>query len=391
MARMSAPASRPPLWLAAAAVASFWAVVFGLVRLIRIILDDSAGNDFRVFYAAAKVGLGAGWSHIYDPGLLRAASSAFQVQDPAYDSAHSYANPPLLAWIVSPLTVLPEPAAFVVWTVLGFAAFIVVWAVVCPFGGLARITLLLLGLALWSVHESLRFGQPTLLMMALVAVAWQQTRRGRPVVAGALLALAVMLKPQDVILVPVVLLVSGRTPVFMAFLGWAAVLSIAFVLNLGSVGINGYLGATAFLQSNPIHQFDTLAYVFGVGPATYAVELGLGAIAVAVAYFRRVELDTVFALGLLGSVMASPHLHQPDYALNVLAAWLVLRTGPGIANRIWLVAGIPACQFTAIGLPLPQLLWQTAWLGLLTREAVTRRSPQFALADQRREIPETGH
>jgi Glycosyltransferase family 87 len=391
MARMPAPAARPPLWLAVAAITSFWGVVFGVVRLVRTFLDDPAGNDFRVFYTAAKVGLSAGWSHIYDPELLTVASSAFPLQDRVYDSAHSYANPPLLVWIVAPLTTLSEPAAFVLWTGIGLAAFLVAWAVACPFTGLARITLLLLGLALWSVHESLRFGQPTLLMMALVAVAWQQTRREHPVVAGALLALAVMLKPQDVIIVPVVLLVSGRTPVFMAFLGWAAVLSIAFVLNLGSVGINGYLGATAFLQSNPIHQFDTLAYVFGVGPATYAVELGLGVIAVAVAYFRRAELDTVFALGLLGSVMASPHLHQPDYALNVLAAWLVLRTGPGIANRIWLVAGIPACQFTAIGLPLPQLLWQTGWLGLLAREAVARRSPQLALEDQRREIPETGH
>jgi Glycosyltransferase family 87 len=383
MARMPAPAARPPLWLAAAAIASFWGVVFGVVRLVRTFLDDPYGNDFRVFYAAAKVGLSSGWSHIYDPALLSAASSGFPVQDRVYDSAHSYANPPLLAWIVAPLITMPEPAAFVLWTALGLAAFLVAWAVACPFTGLARITLLMLGLALWSVHESLRFGQPTLLLIALVAVGWQQTRRNRPAAAGALLALAVMLKPQDVILVPVALLVSGRISVFGAFLGWAAVLAVASLLNLGSAGISGYLGATAFLQSNPIHQFDTLAYVFGVGPLAYAAELVLGALAMVVAYFRRAELDVVFALGVLGSVMASPHMHQPDYAVNVLAAWLVLRTGPGLAHGIWLVLGIPACQFTALALPLPQLLWQTGWLGILGREAVaTRRPPELAPVDQ---------
>ena len=53
-------------------MASFWGVVFGVVRLVRVFLDDPYGNDFRVFYAAAKVGLNAGWSHIYDAGLLRA-------------------------------------------------------------------------------------------------------------------------------------------------------------------------------------------------------------------------------------------------------------------------------------------------------------------------------
>jgi hypothetical protein len=370
---MSATKRRPPLWLAAAAMASFWAAIFALLRLVRTFLDDPYGNDFRVFYAAAKVGLSAGWSHIYDAGLLRSASAAFPAQDRIYDSSHFYVQTPLLAWIITPLTALPEPAAFVLWTVLGLAAFVLAWAIACPFAGLARITLLLLGIALWSVEESLRFGQPTLLMLAMVAVAWRQARLEQPVVAGVLLGLAVMLKPQDVVLVPVALLVSGRMPVFVAFLGSAAALTIAFLLALGPAGVNAFVSATAMVQSDPIHQYDTLAYVFGIGPATYATELALGAVAMLIAYLRRAELDAVFGLGLLGSVMASPHLHQPDYALNVLAAWLVLRTGPRLAHRLWLVAGIPACQFTSIGLPLPQLLWQTAWLGLLARDAVSRR------------------
>ena len=381
---MSAPASRPPLWLAAAAAASFWAAAFGVARVTRTFLDDPFGNDFRVFYAAAKVGLGAGWSHIYDGHLLRAASSAFPIRDQLYDSGHYYVQMPLLAWIIAPLTAVPEPAAFVVWTLIGLAAFIVAWAVACPFDGLARVTLLLLGIALWSVEESLRFGQPTLLMMALIAVAWQQTKRDRSWVAGALVALALMLKPQDAILVPVALLISGRLPIFLAFVGSAAMLTIVFVLALGSAGISGFVSATAMVQADPVHQYDTLAFVFGIGPFTYAAELLLGALAMAVAYVRRAELDAVIALGLLGSVMASPHLHQPDYALNVLAVWLVLRTGPSLAHRLWLVAGIPAGQFTAIALPLPQLLWQTVWLGLLARDGVAGRQQDLVLAEKTR-------
>jgi hypothetical protein len=191
--------------------------------------------------------------------------------------------------------------------------------------------------------------------------------------AGALLAIAVMLKPQDLILVPVALLVSGRMPVFISFVGWAAALSIAAVASVGSAGVNQYVSAAGMVQADPMHSYYTASYVFGIGPAAYAAEIALGALAMAVAYLRRAELDIVFALGLLGSVMASPHLHQSDYALDVLAAWLVLRTGPGFAHRVWLVAGIPACQFTAIGLPLPLLLWQTAWLGLLGRDAAHRK------------------
>src|SRR5216684_5667624 len=95
IARPSAPTGRPPLWLAAAAMASFWAALFGVLRLVRTFLDDPYGNDFRVFYAAAKVGLSAGWSHIYDADMLRAASSTFPIQDQAYDSGHFFVHPPL--------------------------------------------------------------------------------------------------------------------------------------------------------------------------------------------------------------------------------------------------------------------------------------------------------
>jgi Glycosyltransferase family 87 len=385
---MSAPASRPPLWLAAAAVASFWVAVFSFIRLIRIFIDDPFANDFRIFYAAAKVGVVAGWSHIYDAGFLRAAAAAFPVKENGIDSAHYYVNPPLLAWIVAPLTALPEPAAFALWTLIGLAAFVFAWAVASPFEGLARITLLLVGLALWPVEESLHFGQPTPLLIALVAIAWQQTRQDRPVVAGALIAIAVMLKPQDVVLVPVALLVSGRMRVFVSFLGWAAAFSIVSVLSVGSAGIHDYLSATALVQADPIHYYDTAAYVFGIGPVAYAVEFALGALAMAVAYLRRAELEMVFALGILGSVMASPHMHELDYSVDLLAAWLVLRTGPTLAHRLWLLAGVPAGQFTAlaIGNPLPELVWQAGWLGFLGRDAVVRRRPALVPAEHAPEL-----
>ena len=380
---MRAPAPRPPLWLAACTVASFWVLVFSVIRLVRIFIDDPYANDFRIFYAAAKVGVVAGWSHIYDAGFMRVAASAFPVKESTIDSAHLYVNPPLLAWILAPLTALPEPAAFVIWTLVGLGAFVLAWAIACPFNGLARITLLLIGLAVWPVEESLHFGQPTLLLIALVALAWQQAGRERPLIAGALLAIAVMLKPQDVILVPVALLISGRLPAFLSFFGWAAALSIISLLSVGSAGVHDYLGDAAFVQSDPIHYYDTAAYVFGIGPAAYAAEFVLGALAMAAAYLRRAELDVVFGLGVLGSVMSSPHMHELDYALDVLAAWFVLRTGPGLAHRLWLVAGIPAFQFTAlaIGNPLPELLWQTGWLGILGREAGVRKRAAPALAD----------
>ena len=34
-------------------------------------------------------------------------------------------------------------------------------------------------------------------------------------------------------------------------------------------------------------------------------------------------------------------------------------------QRVWLLAGIAAAQFLAIGLPVPMLLWEAGWIGML--------------------------
>ena len=50
-----------------------------------------------------------------------------------------------------------------------------------------------------------------------------------------------------------------------------------------------------------------------------------------------------------------------------------MRTRLSLPMRIWLVAGIPAAQFIAIGLPIPMLLWQPIWMALLGLEPWMRR------------------
>jgi len=91
----------------------------------------------------------------------------------------------------------------------------------------------------------------------------------------------------------------------------------------------------------------------------------LGIASMAVAWRRRHDLDTVFAAGLLGSLVVSVHLHLYDYTTLVLAAWFVLRTAPPLSHRLWLVAGVITMQALALGFPVPQLLWDAAWLGIL--------------------------
>lgn len=57
----------------------------------------------------------------------------------------------LRAWLFLPLTLFSEPVADALWTVLFLAALGWVWYIAAPYTGLAKITLLLLAVAMWLV------------------------------------------------------------------------------------------------------------------------------------------------------------------------------------------------------------------------------------------------
>ena len=365
---MNHPASqsaRPPLWLAAAAVAAGWGAVYDVGRWIAAFVTFPAHEDVRIYYVAAEAGLRYGWSTIYDIPTLRSLSTGFAGGQTNIDSSATYISPPLLAWLFAPLTALPEPVAYAVWAALSLAALLWMWHIAAPYSGLARVAMLLLALALWPALDAFYRGQPIPILVALVAGAWWLADRNRPLAAGVALAFATALKPQVVYLVPLALLISGR---YRVVLGWAAacaVLAIAIVVSLGQSGVQSWWQTFQLVETNGEHAYFTLAYLFGFGALTYSLLAILGIAALAVVWRRRHDLEIVFAAGLLGSLAVSVHLHLYDYSTLVLAVWLVLRTSPPWWHRLWLLSGILTMQALALGFPVPQLLWDAGWLGIL--------------------------
>ncbi len=366
----------PPLWLASVAVASGWAAVFSIVRWIRMYVQDPAANDFRDSFYAAKLGLEHGWSQIYNQDALRAMIAAhLSGTDVVVNSSHTYPNPPLLAWMVAPLTVLPYESAYVAWTLVGVAALCFAWWLICPLQGLARLTLLLLALALWPIHYSLVQGQPTPEILALVAGAWWLIKHDRPMAAGVALAVATAIKPQDVILVPVALLVSGQTRVFLAWAGGCVVLALLFIASLGTSGLSDFWRIIVEEQSDPWHQVLTLAFVAGPGLPALILQVASAVAALCVAWRRRSALEVAIAVGLVGSVLSSVHEHETDAAVLVLAGWLVLRASGAALSRVWLLPGIIAIQAMSIGLVWPIFTWELIWLLLLGLDRTTAQRP----------------
>ena len=366
--------SRPPLWLASAALVAGWAALYDVATWVILFVRQPIHPDFRIFYVAAEAGLRYGWARIYDLETLRALSASFPAGQNYINPALPFINPPVFAWLIAPLTALPLPVAYVAWSAISLAALVWAWHIAAPYSGLRKIALLATALALWPVLDAFYFGQPTLVIVGLLATTWWLCAKDRPLAAGAALALATALKPHTVILVPLALAISGR---YRPVLSWAAVcsvLAIASALALGPSGLNNFLQTLEYGQTDSGQAHYTLAYIFGAGLLSYALEALLGIAALAIAWRRRADLNVVFALGLLGSLVFAFHLHQYDYSTLILAAWLVLRSGPPLWHRLYLLAGVATMQAISLGNPLPQLLWDFGWLAILGLGAFTQAS-----------------
>jgi hypothetical protein len=286
--------------------------------------------DFTPYYAAAAALRDHPGADIYDRAvLLRAAA-----EHPGcllWPGA-VYLYPPLLAIVLVPLTYLPYDAAFHWWMALNLALWVACvgllayWLHVIWYGARAgeahqserprpagaglrervrrlmrgepdgRELAVLLAVAVavpaWPVLEGLLMGQVHLLVLFLLLAVPLLVRRGHPLAAGGLLALAVMIK-----LLPVVLLLyyaaRGRQRVVLgAVLGTALLLAgtvlaegVPLLLNAGAT--LGELSSRQDWYANQAlaHAPALLAAAFGIGAGTAVALAGRITLALAALLF----------------------------------------------------------------------------------------------------------
>lgn len=192
------------------------------------------------------------------------------------------------------------------------------------------------------------------------------------------MAVAFCFKPQDAVLVPAALLVSGRWRPVAAFAAAAAVIAATWVWSLGPHGIQSWINVLSLVAADPHNAAMTYSSLVGRNAAATAIELTLGIAALVLAWAQRQRLHVVFCLGLVGTLMAGVHLHEHDMTILVLGAWIMLRARPSVVQRIWLLVGIVAAQLIALGQPIPMLLWEPGWMVLLALEPrlAARYSPR---------------
>ena len=343
-------------------------------------VDTSFGhNDFRLYYAGAEVGLRYGWSHIYDVRLHQAAVAALQPVGPWY----ALLTPAPITWVVAPLTELGYPAAYWVWVVL--SAVILGAAVLYARPRQYSVAWYLLWWAalgpLWfSAYE----GQVTILAAAGVLAGWRMLESRRDFLGGAILA-AALFKPYLVLLLPLALLVSGRTRALLGFTAVGLVAAVGMLVTLHPDGIQSYI-ATLLAPQAAGDTAKTLGAIVGNGPAVLAIRMLVvfAVIAVAVQARRTNAAWPVVVSALLGSFLFATYWHPQDYLALDAAAAIMLAAGPlevGVPMAI-AVAFVSALTnpITAHQNAVAWLLLAILFLALLTFRAVRQAGPRRASA-----------
>ena len=357
---LSVLARRPPLSVAAVLVVTAITTVWDLWGWLDNVLHRPFTNvDFVAYYSAALVGRDQGWSRIYDFRLQAQAAASFGA--PFLD----FINPPPLAWLVAPFSLLPFRAAYAVWVALLLAALLVAWWLAAPRDPFKRAATLTAALGLFAVAFALQLGQAAVIDAVALVFAWRLLRSGREIPAGLLLGVAIALKPQPLWLVPVALLAAGHRRAFGAALLAVVLLIGASIAILGRDGTSAALTAVAYYENAPLHRHFALAGTLGRTLFTTALQVAFAGLAVVAARRRRASLEDVLAAGAVGSLLLSPHVTYQDFTVLVLAAWLVLRRRAPWPLQLLFVLGWLAVELALVVGPLPVLVAEVLWLGWL--------------------------
>ena len=286
------------------------------------------GPDFTVLWAAA--------GHIFAPVYDIAYITSLQ---PGLPGPRPFAYPPPFLLVLAPVGLLPFKMAYVAWCTAAMVLFVEAGMRVTRFGWLMLFSPTLIFVAL--------IGQTTLIVGALAIAGL--TSLDRPQRAGLAIGVALCIKPQLLLLVPVLLIADQRWRVLL-FTGLSAMaLSLAATIILGPHIWLDWLGALPeFVAVNDRLGIERLGVAAWLRPAVL-----IAATLLLIRATRRNDRPRMMLVALGGSIVLAPHAVFYESVIVLPAAialvGLCLDTIPALLLLLG-IAETPMAFMAAVGL-----------------------------------------
>lgn len=325
------------------------AAVPGALRTLAGTRAIPAQVDFATYYLGAAI-LNSSQPDLYREDLLRAMAASRGVAS----FAPPYVYPPLFAGLLRPLAGLPYDLAKGCWLALNLSSLMASSCLLVRLAGLRLRPLpVAAGLALVLLfppgQQALDLGQVSPLLLALCAgalclalAAEAPRRRLREAGAGALIALATMVKVVPGLLVPYLAATRRRALCLYALAGLAILLAFGAILGGGT--------------------HNTLAYLSRVLPSLYGQRLSIAQLGnqSLSAFFMRLFTPTTVGVSLLSK--------ENGYvvALFPLANSRSLALAATYASSLLILAATGAVVWRACQAPLTAERWALGGALVLT-------------------------
>jgi hypothetical protein len=381
--------TRERIAIAAAAVLLCTVLALGFLALTAKgsvdILGRPLGTDFSSFYAAGKAVLAGTPDAAYDPTLHHARQQGiFGPATPFY----GWQYPPFFLVLAAVLALLPYPLALLAWQGGTLALYLVAIGAIA--GARLRRDRLwwLLALGFPAVFVNLGHGQNGFLSAGLLGLALVMLDR-RPIGASVLLGLMAY-KPQLGLMLPLVLLASGRWRTFGAAAATFVAMAIAVTSLLGIDVWRAFLASTAFTRQVLLEGGDPgwekIQTVFawvrlwdgGIGIAYAAQAVATLVMAVALIWLWRRPVRFAWQAAALAIAVVAAAPFSLDYDMTILAVAIAYLTADGMQRgfvpwekttlaALWLVPIAARSIAGTIHLPIGAITMLAAFAFIIVR------------------------
>jgi len=363
--------------------------------------------DYLAHWTGGRMLLNGQTSQLYDP-TAQLVTQRHEVG--AGGQLSWFISPPFAAALYAPLALLGYGSSVTVWTLISMSCLVGSWRLARPlaprlFAEHPVLVVVMLA-AFEPVLELVGAGQDSAVSLLLWLAGTRLMLAGRDVPAGVVFALG-LFKPQQFLLVPVVLLVQRR---YKALTAWGVTAGALGLASVAIVGVHGvvdwlrlpssayYLLTVHVDQAWKMQSLPALITTFLPTSASDAASLMAAAItlvAVVILVHQLVRGRSVveqWMLAMLVTVVASPHLFIYDVVLVLPPLLYLVEHRPTRAVRLGCLAlfiltwTVPFRHVIAGGWPWPASWVEASWaaipLVLLWRE--------FSRYDRDARVPHLG-